>query len=134
MEFAEEAGFRSRFAHEVAAARRVSGVFTAAVVAADAAADVPWLAGVLEPGAGAWLDSSAGFAASPRVRRGRPSLSLPAGALEPVAGAGLEASAGFEDFPRVSRGGSSLALLLPIPTGTSSALRVLFAASVPLGK
>jgi len=44
IEFAEEAGFRSRFAHEVAAARRVSGLFTAAVVAADADADVPWLA------------------------------------------------------------------------------------------
>jgi hypothetical protein len=44
IEFAEEAGFRSRFAHEVAAARRVSGVFTAAVVAADADAEVPWLA------------------------------------------------------------------------------------------
>ncbi len=44
IEFAEEAGFRTRFAHEVAAARRVSGVFTAAVVAADADADVPWLA------------------------------------------------------------------------------------------
>ena len=44
IEFAEEAGFRARFAHEVAAARRVSGVFTAAVVAADAEADVPWLA------------------------------------------------------------------------------------------
>jgi hypothetical protein len=44
IEFADEAGFRSRFAHEVAAARRVSGVFTAAVVAADADADVPWLA------------------------------------------------------------------------------------------
>ena len=44
IEFAEEAGFRSRFAHEVAAARRVSGVFTAAVVAADADADMPWLA------------------------------------------------------------------------------------------
>jgi hypothetical protein len=44
IEFAEEAGFRARFAHEVAAARRVSGVFTAAVVAADAEADLPWLA------------------------------------------------------------------------------------------
>src|SRR5215510_11930663 len=44
IEFAEEAGFRARFAHEVAAARRVSGVFTAAVVAADADADMPWLA------------------------------------------------------------------------------------------
>jgi hypothetical protein len=44
IELADEAGFRARFAHEVAAARRVSGVFTAAVVAADADADLPWLA------------------------------------------------------------------------------------------
>ncbi len=43
-ELAEEAGFRTRFAQEVAAARRVSGVYTAAVVEADADADVPWLA------------------------------------------------------------------------------------------
>jgi serine/threonine protein kinase len=49
IEFAEEAGFRSRFAHEVAAARRVSGVFTAAVVAADPEADVPWLATAYVP-------------------------------------------------------------------------------------
>src|SRR5450755_3427947 len=44
VELAEEAGFRDHFAHEVAAARRVSGIFTAAVVAADPEADVPWLA------------------------------------------------------------------------------------------
>jgi adenosine deaminase len=43
-ELAEEPGFRTRFAQECAAARRVSGVFTAAVVAADPDADVPWLA------------------------------------------------------------------------------------------
>jgi protein kinase-like protein len=49
IEFAEEAGFRTRFAQEVAAARRVSGVFTAAVVAADADADVPWLATAYVP-------------------------------------------------------------------------------------
>jgi hypothetical protein len=49
IEFAEEAGFRARFAHEVAAARRVSGVFTAAVVAADPEADVPWLATAYVP-------------------------------------------------------------------------------------
>jgi hypothetical protein len=49
IEFADEAGFRARFAHEVAAARRVSGVFTAAVVAADADADVPWLATAYVP-------------------------------------------------------------------------------------
>jgi hypothetical protein len=36
--------------HEVAAARRVSGRFIAAVVAADADADVPWLATAYVPG------------------------------------------------------------------------------------
>src|ERR1700752_3317258 len=49
IEFAEEAGFRARFAQEVAAARRVSGVFTAAVVAADPEADMPWLATAYVP-------------------------------------------------------------------------------------
>src|ERR1700746_269348 len=44
VELAEEAGFRHRFAQEVAAARKVSGVFTAAVVEADPEADLPWLA------------------------------------------------------------------------------------------
>ncbi|MFL6128943.1 MAG: serine/threonine-protein kinase, partial [Mycobacteriales bacterium] len=44
VEYAEEADFRARFGQEVAAARRVSGVFTAAVVAADPDAPVPWLA------------------------------------------------------------------------------------------
>jgi serine/threonine protein kinase len=43
-EFAGEADFRTRFAHEVAAAGRVSGVFTAAVVASDPKAEIPWLA------------------------------------------------------------------------------------------
>jgi hypothetical protein len=43
-ELAEEAGFRTRFAQEVAAARKVSGVFTASVVEADPEADLPWLA------------------------------------------------------------------------------------------
>src|SRR5258708_22202173 len=42
IEFAEEAGFRARFAHEVAAARRGSGGLTAPVLAADPEADVPW--------------------------------------------------------------------------------------------
>jgi len=49
VEYAEEADFRARFAHEVAAARRVSGVFTAAVVAADPDAAVPWLATAYVP-------------------------------------------------------------------------------------
>jgi Protein kinase domain len=48
-EFAEEPDFRHRFGQEVAAARRVSGAFTAAVVAADSEADVPWLATVYVP-------------------------------------------------------------------------------------
>ncbi len=49
VELAEEAGFRTRFAQEVAAARKVSGVFTAAVVEADPDADVPWLATAYVP-------------------------------------------------------------------------------------
>lgn len=48
-ELAEEPDFRTRFGQEVAAARRVSGAFTAAVVAADSEADVPWLATVYIP-------------------------------------------------------------------------------------
>jgi len=43
-ELAEQAEFRSRFAREVAAARKVSGLFTAPVVDADVGAPVPWLA------------------------------------------------------------------------------------------
>jgi Protein kinase domain len=48
-ELADEPEFRTRFAQEVAAARRVSGAFTAPVVAADAEADVPWLATTYVP-------------------------------------------------------------------------------------
>ena len=48
-ELAEEPDFRTRFGQEVAAARRVSGAFTAAVVAADSEADMPWLATVYVP-------------------------------------------------------------------------------------
>jgi serine/threonine protein kinase len=48
-ELAEEPDFRARFGQEVAAARRVSGAFTAAVVAADSEADVPWLATAYVP-------------------------------------------------------------------------------------
>jgi serine/threonine protein kinase len=48
-ELAEETGFRTRFAQEVAAARKVSGVFTAAVVDADPDADLPWLATAYVP-------------------------------------------------------------------------------------
>src|SRR6266705_4840008 len=44
IELAEEPGLRARFAREVAAARQVSGVYTAAVIEADAEADLPWVA------------------------------------------------------------------------------------------
>ena len=49
VELAEEPGYRARFAREVAAASRVSGVFTAAVIQADAQADLPWVATAYVP-------------------------------------------------------------------------------------
>jgi serine/threonine protein kinase len=49
-ELAGDPGFRARFAREVAAARRVSGVYTAPVVDADPAAPLPWLATGYVPG------------------------------------------------------------------------------------
>ncbi|MGH3253244.1 MAG: serine/threonine-protein kinase, partial [Trebonia sp.] len=49
-ELAEERGFRSRFASEIAAARNVSGIYTAAVVDADADAELPWMATVYVAG------------------------------------------------------------------------------------
>jgi serine/threonine protein kinase len=48
-EFADEADFRARFGHEVEAAKKVSGAFTAAVVTADPDAPVPWLATTYVP-------------------------------------------------------------------------------------
>jgi len=87
IEFAEEPGFRTRFAQEVAAARRVSGAFTAAVVAADPEADVPWLATAYVPApALSTLVRACGPLAAPAVRW------LAAGcaeALESIHGAGL---------------------------------------------
>src|SRR6202034_1586098 len=49
VELAEEPGFRARFAREVAAASRVSGVFTAAVIEANPDADLPWEATAYVP-------------------------------------------------------------------------------------
>lgn len=49
-QFAEDPEFRTRFRQEVAAARRVSGAFTAAVVDADPDAERPWMATQLVPG------------------------------------------------------------------------------------
>ena len=43
-ELAGDGDFRARFAREVAAARKVSGMFTAPVVDADLDGPVPWLA------------------------------------------------------------------------------------------
>ncbi|GGJ46083.1 protein kinase domain-containing protein [Streptomyces brasiliensis] len=49
-EFAKDREFRGRFRQEVAAARRVSGAFTAPVVDADPEADRPWMATLFIPG------------------------------------------------------------------------------------
>ncbi|WP_067487894.1 serine/threonine-protein kinase [Actinomadura hibisca] len=49
-EFAEDEAFRARFRREVEASRRVSGAYTAAVVAADTEAATPWLASEFVPG------------------------------------------------------------------------------------
>ena len=87
VEYADEPDFRTRFSHEVAAARRVSGAFTAAVVAADPEADVPWLATAYVPAPTlSTLVRSAGPLSVPAVRW------LAAGcaeALESIHGAGL---------------------------------------------
>jgi serine/threonine protein kinase len=49
-DLAEERGFRARFASEITAAKNVSGIYTAAVVDADAEAELPWMATVYVPG------------------------------------------------------------------------------------
>ncbi|MGY6024009.1 serine/threonine-protein kinase [Streptomyces spinosirectus] len=49
-EFAKDPEFRGRFRQEVAAARRVSGAFTAPVVDADPEAERPWMATQFIPG------------------------------------------------------------------------------------
>ena len=49
-EFAGDPEFRGRFRQEVAAARRVSGAFTASVVDADLDAERPWMATLFIPG------------------------------------------------------------------------------------
>jgi serine/threonine protein kinase len=86
-ELAEEPDFRTRFGQEVAAARRVSGAFTAAVIAADSEADVPWLATVYVPAPSlSMLIRTCGPLAVPAVRW------LAAGcaeALESIHGVGL---------------------------------------------
>ncbi|MDX3853395.1 serine/threonine-protein kinase [Streptomyces sp. AK02-01A] len=49
-QFAEDEEFRVRFRQEVAAARRVSGAFTAPVLDADPDAEQPWMATLYIPG------------------------------------------------------------------------------------
>ncbi|MFJ8162493.1 serine/threonine-protein kinase [Streptomyces sp. NPDC096136] len=49
-ELAQDRGFRRRFAREVAAARKVTGFFTAALVDADPDSPSPWLATAYVPG------------------------------------------------------------------------------------
>jgi serine/threonine protein kinase len=49
-DLAEEPGFRTRFAREIAAAKGVNGMFTALVVDADTEGPVPWLATAYVPG------------------------------------------------------------------------------------
>ena len=49
-ELADDPSFRTRFAREVAAARKVNGIFTAPVVDADLGGPVPWLATTYIPG------------------------------------------------------------------------------------
>ncbi len=47
---AEDTAFRARFAREVAAARKVGGLFTAQVVDADLDGPIPWLVTAYVPG------------------------------------------------------------------------------------
>lgn len=49
-EFSQDPEFRGRFRQEIAAARRVSGAFTAPVVDADPEAERPWMATLFIPG------------------------------------------------------------------------------------
>ena len=49
VDLAASDNYRERFAHEVDAARKVSGAFTASVIDADPGAELPWLATVYVP-------------------------------------------------------------------------------------
>ncbi|MEV7614521.1 protein kinase [Streptomyces sp. NPDC089799] len=85
--FAHDDGFRARFRREVAASRRVSGAYTAAVIEADADAPSPWLASVFVagPSLGAAVEA-VGTLPEGLVRRLAAGLAT---ALEEVHGAGL---------------------------------------------
>ncbi|MDQ0987964.1 serine/threonine-protein kinase [Streptomyces sp. V2I9] len=67
---AADDGFRTRFRREVAASRKVSGAFTAAVLDADPDAATPWLASAFVPGPSLGAAVSAAGALPPQdVRR-----------------------------------------------------------------
>ena len=117
-ELAADQEFRVRFGREVAAARRVSGLFTALVVDADVDGPVPWLATAYVAGpslseavtgrgpmsAQSTLALAAGLAEGRqrRSRRGRGALRPEA--LECAAVPGRAASVRFRHLPR-RRGG-----------------------------
>ncbi|MFE5585803.1 serine/threonine-protein kinase [Kitasatospora sp. NPDC056531] len=86
-EFAEDDGFRVRFRREVEASRRVSGAYTAAVIAADPEAGTPWLASQFVPGP-ALNEALAAAGALPEEAVRRLAAGL-AQALVDVHGAGL---------------------------------------------
>ena len=69
-ELAQDTEFIRRFRHEVAAAQRVSGAFTAPVIAAGLEAKPPWLATAFVPGPSLqdWVEKS-GPLPEPAVRR-----------------------------------------------------------------
>ncbi|MEU9100854.1 protein kinase [Streptomyces sp. NPDC048361] len=79
-ELAGDTGFRDRFRVEVAAARAVSGAFTAPVVDADPDAQVPWLATAFVPGASLGEAVAAGGPLPPGTLR-----ALTAGVAESLA-------------------------------------------------
>ncbi|MCX4693585.1 serine/threonine-protein kinase [Streptomyces sp. NBC_01408] len=85
--YAEDDGFRVRFRREVAASRKVSGAYTAAVLEADADAPAPWLASVFVagPSLGAAV-ASGGALPEAAVRRLAAGLAT---ALAEIHGAGL---------------------------------------------
>jgi tRNA A-37 threonylcarbamoyl transferase component Bud32 len=122
-ELAGQAEFRQRFAREVAAAQKVSGLFTAPVVDADVDAPVPWLATAYVPGP-SLADAITGHGPLPAT----PVLALAAGLAE---GLGAIHAAGIvhrdlkpsnvllaDDGPRIIDFGISRAAEAAVLTGT----------------
>ncbi|NBE56182.1 serine/threonine-protein kinase, partial [Streptomyces boluensis] len=87
-EYAQHPEFRKRFAREVAAARRVGGTWTAAVLDADTEAPVPWVATQYIPGPDLTTVVAEDFGPLPEYTV-RTLANRLATALESVHGAGL---------------------------------------------